>query len=641
VEIRRASGARPDIQRKHFRNRDEIGSKTSTACSCEFPNMPSYAIVRSASRETPLREADHPDKAVIRLGTYALDRERGLILNNGRPVDVRARTFSLLVFLVEHANRVVSRDQIFDVVWKGLVVTDDALTQTIRDLRNVLGDEGAALIKTVAKRGYMLMLQSTDEAKGRGSDAASAEPQTKAQNLGERWPSSEAQIEMLVTPHADADLPGERSLQRAFDLLVEESRSTVPLVGSAQSAEARSARISRRDRPAVAVLPFALEDIASSHLHVLRDGLLRDIIRDVARLRTVFVIAANSLQALSVVGLDRLEAARLLRCDYVCAGNITLDGSTLRVDVELIAADDGHVLFSEIFSKPLASISQFGQTLAGEIATLIADEVNLAERNIAVRRPLHELDAWQAYHRGLWHMHMFTGQDNTVAENLFKAAIDLDPHFAAPYASLSFTHFLKAYLFDPSHLSEEGRTAYDLAARAVEIDPHDAAAHCALGRALWIIGAREEAIEALERATALSPSYAFGHYSRAFIQAHSGDAETAIQASDYARELSPFDPFLAPNQAVRAVSLLRLGRAEEAARWALRATLHRNAHAHVRRIAVLSLTAAGRTDEAKQLAQQVNGESPENGNELFIRANRMRPDDEQLLRDLGQQSGLR
>ncbi|CDX12826.1 hypothetical protein MPLB_1270012 [Mesorhizobium sp. ORS 3324] len=584
-------------------------------------------------------EADHRDKAVIRLGACAFDRERGLILNNGRPVDVRARTFSLLVFLVENANRVVSRDQIFEVVWNGLVVTDDALTQTIRDLRNVLGDEGAALIKTVAKRGYMLTLQSQDQEKGRR--AASAELQAKAQNLGERCPPSDAQLGMLVTPHADADLPGERSLQRAFDLLVDESRSTVPLVGSAQPAKAQPARASGRDRPAVAVLPFALEDIASRHLHVLRDGLLRDIIRDLARLRTVFVIAANSLQALSSAGLNSLEAARLLRCDYVCAGNITLDGATIRVEVELIAAAGGHVIFSEIFSRPLASISQFGQTLADEIATLIADEVNLAERNIAVRRPLHELDAWQAYHRGLGHMHMFTGQDNTVAEDLFKAAIDLDPRFAGPYASLSFTHFLKAYLFDPSHLSVEGRLAHDLAARAVVVDPYDPAAHCALGRALWIIGARDEASAALERATVLSPSYAFGHYARAFTEGWSGDAKMAIQAADHARELSPFDAFLAPNQASRAVSLLRLGRADEAAAWALRATLHLNAHAHIRRIAVLSLTAAGRIDEARQLARVVNAESPENGNELFIRANRMRPDDEKLLRDLGQQSGLR
>lgn len=584
-----------------------------------------------------MREADHQEKALIRLGACVFDRERGLILNGGRPVDVRARTFSLLVFLVDHANRVVSRDEIFEVVWKGLVVTDDALTQTIRDLRNVLGDEAAALIKTVAKRGYMLTLQSQEGAKGLGRDVASADPQAMARDIGERR-SKETQLDMLMASHADAGLPGKRSLRHALDLLVDESRSTMPLVGSAD--QAQEARISGRDRPAVAVLPFALEDIGSSHLGILRDGLLRDVIRDVARLRTVFVIAANSLQALSSVGLNNLETARLLRCDYVCAGNITLDGPTFRVDVELIATDGGHALFSETFSKPLVSISQFGQTLAGEIASRIAGEVNLAERNIAVRRPLHELDAWQAYHRGLGHMHMFTDQDNTVAESLFKAAIDLDPRFARPYATLSFTHWLRAYLLDPSHLSEEGRLAHDLAARAATVDPHDPAAHCALGRALWIIGAREEAVEVLERATALSPSYAFGHYARAFIEAFSGNAKVGIEASDRARELSPFDPFLTANQASRAFALLRLGRAEEAVAWAMRAMHQPNAHAHMRRIAALSLAAAGRIDEAKLLSQQVNSESPENGNELFIRANRMPPMDEKLLRELSRQSGL-
>lgn len=579
----------------------------------------------------PLSEADHARKSLIRLGAYAFDRERGLLLENGRPVYVRAKTFSLLAYLVENANRVVSRDQIFEVVWQGLIVTDDALTQTIRDLRGVLGEEGAALIKTVAKRGYMLTLE--EDANGRGDDPAMTDAPS---NVRHCYPSSE---ELETTPDA-TNFPGDPSSRRAFELLADESRSTMPLLGPVRAAEAQSARVSGRDRPAIAVLPFALEDMASRRLHVLRDGLLRDIIRDLARLRTVFVIAANSLQALSSLGLNSLEAARLLRCDYVCAGNITLHGPTLRVDVELVAAADGRALSSERFSKPLALISQFGQALADEIATLIADEVNLAERNIATRRALHELDAWQAYHRGLGHMHMFTGQDNTVAEDLFKAAIDLDPRFASPYASLSFTHFLKAFLFDPSHLSVEGQLAHDLAARAVAVDPYDPAAHCALGRALWIMGALEEATDALERATVLSPSYAFGHYARAFTDGWSGDAKVAIQAADHARELSPFDPFLGPNQAVRAISLLRLGRAEEAAAWAVRATLHRNAHAHIRRIAVLSLTAAGRIDEAMRLAQVVNGESPENGNELFIRTSRMRPDDEKLFRDLARQSGL-
>ncbi len=538
---------------------------------------------------------------------HRLDIRRGVLERDGGPVLVRPKTFALLCYLARNPDRVVPKNELIQAVWGRLAITDDALTQTIRDIRRVIDDRAANVLRTVPKRGYML--------------AGAA-------------------------PRRDMRQPLEKPSWHAFDMLVEESTSSLPLVGEGQERgtplpeeKARRARPSGRDRPTIAVLPFKLHDVTSG-MRLLRDGLLRDIIRDLARLRTTFVIAANSLQALPNAMLNAIEAGRLLRCDYVCAGAAAVVDRELRLDVELIATDGGHVLLSETFAKPLASVSNIGRVLAGEIAMLVAHGIEVTERNVAIRKPLYALDAWQAYHRGLWYMHRFTGADNAVAENFFRQAIDLDPGFARPYASLSFTHWLKAYLLDPSRLSEEGRLAYDIAARAVSIDPYDPAAHCALGRGLWIIGARDEAAAVLERATTLSPSYAFGHYARAFVEAFSGNAAIAIEASDRARELSPFDPFLSPNQASRALALLRLGRVEEATAWALRATRQPNAHAHVRRVAALSLAAAGRLDEARPLVEQINREGPENGSELFIRANRMQSRDEQLLRDLSRRSGL-
>lgn len=550
---------------------------------------------------------EHGDD-IIDVNGYCLDIHRGVLERDGRPVPIRPKSFALLCYFARHADRVVAKNELIEAVWGGLAITDDALTQTIKNIRHVIDDRAATVLRTVPRRGYMLV---------------------------------------AAAPCRDAGQPFERPPRHAFDILVEESTSPVPLAdergehGAPVAADrARRARLSGRDRPAIAVLPFAFNAEASRTVRLMRDGLLRDIIRDLARLRTIFVIAANSLQALSTAGLDSLEAGRLLRCDYVCAGTIAAADGELRLDVELIATDGGHVLLSERFARPLASISRVGAALAGEIAMLLADEVDLAERKIAIQRPSHALDAWQSYHRGLWHMHRFTGADNAVAENFFKQAIDRDPGFARPYTGLSFTHWMKAYVFGPSHLSDEGRLAYDLAARAVAVDPYDPAAHCAFGRALWLIGAREDAVEALERATLLSPSYAFGHYARAFTESFSGNARTGIEASDRARELSPFDPFLTANQGSRALALLRLGKIEEAVAWSLRSISHPNAHVVMRRVAILSLTAAGRLEEAKPLIRQVNRESPENGSELFIRTNRMLPEDEKLIRELSRQSGL-
>lgn len=550
---------------------------------------------------------EHGDD-IIDVNGYCLDIHRGVLERDGRPVPIRPKSFALLCYFARHADRVVAKNELIQAVWGGLAITDDALTQTIKNIRQVIDDRTATVLRTVPRRGYMLIAS---------------------------------------TPCRDAGRSSERPPRHAFDILVEESTSPVPLADEsggygalAPADRARRARLSGRDRPAIAVLPFAFDDEASQTMRLLRDGLLRDIIRDLARLRTIFVIAANSLQALSTAALDSLEAGRLLRCDYVCAGTIAAAGGELRLDVELIATDGGHVLLSERFARPLASISRVGAALAGEIATLLADEVDLAERNIAIQRPSHALDAWQAYHRGLWHMHRFTGADNAVAENFFKQAIDQDRGFARPYASLAYTHFLKAFLHDPSSPSQDVRLAHDLAARAVTIDTYDPAGHCTLGQALWLSGRHDEAIESLERTTALSPSYAFGHFSRAIIEALSKDPNAGIEASDRARALSPFDPFLAAIQSVRALALLRLGKIEEAAAWGLRAARHPHADPHVMRIAVWSLTAAGLIEEAKPLVQRINSGSAREGNELFIRVCRLPRHHENLLRDLSRRSGL-
>ncbi len=69
----------------------------------------------------------------------------------------RYLSFALLAFLARNANRVVSRDEIFASVWNGVAVTDDALTQTVRALRNALEDDAQELIRTVTKRGYTMI----------------------------------------------------------------------------------------------------------------------------------------------------------------------------------------------------------------------------------------------------------------------------------------------------------------------------------------------------------------------------------------------------------------------------------------------------------------------------------------------------
>ena len=74
---------------------------------------------------------------------------------------MRPKSFALLRLLVENAGRLVDRDAIMAAVWPDVVVTDELITQCIRDIRKALGDEAQQLLKTVPKRGYLLAAEVT------------------------------------------------------------------------------------------------------------------------------------------------------------------------------------------------------------------------------------------------------------------------------------------------------------------------------------------------------------------------------------------------------------------------------------------------------------------------------------------------
>ena len=91
-----------------------------------------------------------------RFGSYCLDAADRRLSRDGAPVELNARYFDALALLVREGGRLVSKDRFLDEVWRGIPVTDEALTQCIRTLRRELGDDASAprFIETVPKHGY-------------------------------------------------------------------------------------------------------------------------------------------------------------------------------------------------------------------------------------------------------------------------------------------------------------------------------------------------------------------------------------------------------------------------------------------------------------------------------------------------------
>src|SRR5262245_43096807 len=72
--------------------------------------------------------------------------------------------FAVLRYLVEHAGRLVTKDELMQAVWPGIAVTGDSLVQCIHDIRRALQDDERTLLKTAPKRGYRLLLPAESDA---------------------------------------------------------------------------------------------------------------------------------------------------------------------------------------------------------------------------------------------------------------------------------------------------------------------------------------------------------------------------------------------------------------------------------------------------------------------------------------------
>ena len=392
-------------------------------------------------------------------------------------------------------------------------------------------------------------------------------------------------------------------------------------------------------RASLAVMPFLEQVPEGSSRGGLADALTHDIITRLAKLRNLFVIARGSVFALAEKNIGPEEAGRKLNVDYVSSGSVRNLSGRVVVTVELIEARTARIIWTEAFDHKPDDAFLVLDEIGNRIVSSIASEIEMVERNRAILKPPNSLDAWGAYHRGLWHMYRFTKSENEQAQHFFKMAIELDPTFARPHAGLSFTHWQNAFQrwADREYESDQ---AFEAAGRGLIVDDHDPAAHWAMGRALWLRGRQDESLGELERAVDLSPNFALGHYALSFVHSQSGNPQAAIGSSDHSRQLSPFDPLLFGMLGARAMAHVRLGQFEEAAEWALKAAARPNAHVIILAIAAYCLALAGRIDEAKTYAASIRNILPQFGVDDFLATFRFTPEAAALFRQSAKRIGL-
>jgi adenylate cyclase len=256
------------------------------------------------------------------------------------------------------------------------------------------------------------------------------------------------------------------------------------------------------DKPSIAVLPFTNLS-GDPDQEYFGDGIAEDILTDLAKLRWLFVIARNSSFTFRGKAVDVRNVSRELGVRYVLEGSVRRAGNRVRVSAQLIDATTGSHVWASRYDRDLADIFAVQDEITAAIAAAIAPAIIDAEQQRALRKSAEHLDAWEAYHRGLWHLAMDNREHLELARNFFEKATAIDRSFAAPYAGLARVATRVAYSYQTTSLGEAARTCERSARQALALDPGLAVAYAYLGHAMFYMGDLEGCIQQCDQGLSL------------------------------------------------------------------------------------------------------------------------------------------
>ena len=183
-------------------------------------------------------------------------------------------------------------------------------------------------------------------------------------------------------------------------------------------------------RASLAVMPFVDRSSEADKRGGVADALAHDVTVRLAKLRSMFVIAQGTTFALRDRGIGPEEAGRMLNVDYVVSGAVRRNARRLNVSADLIETRTARIVWAEQFDDTINVTLDVLDEIGNRIVASVAHEIEMVERNRAILKPPASLDAWEAHHRGLWHMYRFNKTDNERARQFFAQAVELDPTFA-------------------------------------------------------------------------------------------------------------------------------------------------------------------------------------------------------------------
>jgi len=305
------------------------------------------------------------------------------------------------------------------------------------------------------------------------------------------------------------------------------------------------------DKPSIVVLPFInMSDDPSQEYFV--DGMTEDLITDLAKIESLFVIARNTAFTYKGKSVVIPEVAMDLGVKYVLEGSVRRVVDRVRINAQLIDGASGGHIWAERYDGSLADVFTLQDKVTGEIISALKITLTPEEQLRRERRGTDNPDAHDAYLRGWQFYRRYTPEDFVAAIPHFERAVELDPDYGLAWAALAsvyWTSYRKSYAWtlivnpyghnfaswlDASHkaeryLSQAMRNPTPLA-------------HQIESQMSFNFRQFDKALSEAEQAIALDPSDPEGYLAKAWALIYAGRAAEAVALAETGMQLDPYYP---------------------------------------------------------------------------------------------------
>ncbi len=439
--------------------------------------------------------SEHDD--TVRFGPFRLDVARRILSRGNVPVPLSSRAFEILRLLVEHRDRVMTKDEIITHVWRGLAVEENNLAVQVSALRRALGESelDEPLILTVPGHGYRFV--------GRVTSLGTAAPVDAGPPAMPKLPPNVA--DRFVDPRLDAHRVTAWRWRTASAVL------TVTLIGCAvlfmmmRSVAPPPAAIPAPPRLSLAVLPF--RDLSDCNCWGrMADAVTDDLTTDLSHFPNSRVTSRESANVYRDTPASAPEVGRALNVRYLLEGHIRAESDGFSINAQLIEAATDQHLWAQSFTVESKRFGGIEDAIRREIASILGVQLDQIEGAASRRERGGDPDALDLFFQARYILdHSSSLEAMTRAQLLLAQATARQPDFADGVGELAWVLARKVHDGTDPDFSADLDRAHRIGAQALKLAPNGALALAARG--LLLSGERQWKVarESLQAALAAEP----------------------------------------------------------------------------------------------------------------------------------------